>query len=261
MMNSVDDPARTARRLVDDLQPDSVLDAGSGLTSVVEKLRERDVDASALDAVEALTEPLDRKFELVLCIGVLERVPAPKAERAIENMCAATDRVLFSSSPSDFAEPTHVNVQAPEVWSAHFARQGFVRNLDFDASFVTPWAALYERSHALLPDVVRTYDRAWWRLRSEVREVREKVLELHEQLEQGGAPVAEENVRLRADLLAARDDLVGHEARLGEALGRIELLESELRRHQDALADAQRLLGSRTGKVLRAWHRLRALLR
>lgn len=261
MQDSLDDFAGTARRIVTDLQPGSVLDAGSGLGLLIDKLREHDVDASGLDSSEALAEPLDRKYDVALCIEVLQVVPATDAEQVIENLCAATDRILFSSSPSDYAEPTHVNVQPPEVWSAHFARQGFVRNLDFDASFMTPWAALYERSHALLPDVVRTYDRAWWQLRSEVRQVREKVLELHDQLEQGGGPVAEENVRLRADLLTARDDLVGHEARLGEALGRIELLESELRRHQDALAAAEALLGSRTGRLLRAWHRVRALLR
>jgi hypothetical protein len=261
MQDSPDDFARTARRLVTDLQPTSVLDAGSGLGALVAKLRELDVDTTSLDGFTVLTEPLEQKYDVAVCIEVLEEVPATDAEHVIENLCAATDRILFSSSPSDYAEPTHVNVQPPEVWSAHFARQGFVRNLDFDASFMTPWGALYERSHALLPDVVRTYDRAWWQLRSEVRQVREKVLELHAQLEQGSGPVAEENVRLRADLLSARDDLVGHEARLGEALGRIELLEIELRRHQDALAAADAVLGSRTGRLLRAWHRVRALLR
>jgi hypothetical protein len=261
MQDSLDDLARTARRIVTDLQPDSVLDAASGLDILIEELRQLDIDASGLDGSEALTDSLDRKYDVVLSIEVLERVPPADAERVIENLCAASDRVLFSSSPSDYAEPTHVNVQPREVWSAHFARQGFVRNLDFDASFITPWAALYERSHALLPDVVRTYDRAWWQLRSEVRQVREKVLELDAQLEQGSRPVAEENVRLRIDLLAARDDLVGHEGRLGEALGRIEVLESELRRHQDALSDAERLLGSRAGRLLRAWHRVRALLK
>jgi hypothetical protein len=261
MEHSSDDIMRIARRLVTDLQPASVLDAGSGLGELVTRLRELEVDAAELGESASLGDSLDRKYDLVLCVDVLERVPAPDAEEAIANLCAATDRVLFSSSPSDYAEPANVNVQPPEVWSAHFARQGFVRNLDFDASFVTPGAALYERTHALLPDVVRTYDRAWWRLRSEVEQVREKVLELHAQLEEGSGPVAEENVRLRADLLAARDDLVGHEARLGEALGRIELLERELRRHEDALADAQRLLGSSTGRLLRAWHRLRSLRR
>ncbi len=203
---------------------------------------------------------MERKYDLILCIDMLERVEPADAERALENLCASTDRVLFSSTPFDYAEPTHVNVHAPEDWSAQFARQGFVRNLDYDASFLTPWAALYERSHTLLPEVVRAYDRAWWQLRLEVRQVREKVLELHAQLEEGSAPVAEENLRLREELLLARDELVGHEARLGEALGRIEVLESELRRHEDALADAGRILDSRTGRLLRAWHRLRALL-
>jgi hypothetical protein len=264
MQHSLDDASesvRTARRFVTDLQPHSVLDAGSGLAALVEKLRELDVDASGIDTVEALTEPLDHKYDLVLCIDVLERVAPADTENVLGNLCAATDRVLFSSTPFEYAEPSHVNVHAPEDWSAQFARQGFVRNLDFDATFLSPWAALYERSHTLLPDVVRTYDRAWWQLRLEVQQVREKVLELHAQLEEGSGPAAEESLHLREELLLARDELVGHEARLGESLGRIELLESELRRHQAALADAQRILGSRTGRLLRVWHRLRALLR
>ena len=210
---------------------------------------------------ETLGEPLDRKYDLVLCIDVLEQRSPADAEAALENLCASTDRVLFSSTPFEYAEPANVNVHAPEEWSAQFARQGFVRNLEYDASFVAPWAALYERSHTLLPEVVRTYDRAWWQLRLEVRQVREKLLELDAQLEEGSGPVAEENLRLREELLRSRDELVGHEARLGEALGRIEVLESELRRHQDALAEANQILGSRTGRFLRAWHRVRALLK
>ena len=261
MQQSPDDLARTARRLVTDLQLESVLDAGSGSGVLVEKLRDLDVDASGLDTTESVGEPLERKYDLVVCIEVLEQLAPAEAEPALENLCAATDRVLFSSTPFDYAEPANVNVHAPEDWSAQFARQGFVRNLDYDVSFFTPWAALYERSHTLLPEVVRTYDRAWWQLRLEVRQVREKVLELHAQLEEGGGPVAEENLRLREELLLARDDIVGHEARLGEALGRIEALAAELRRHQDALAGAERILGSRSGRLLRAWHRVRALLR
>ena len=260
-MPSSDDAARDARRLVTDLQIESVLDASSEPGPLVEKLRDLDVDASGLDASETLGAPLERKYDLVLCIDVLEQLSPTDAEAALENLCASTDRVVFSSTPFEYAEPANVNVHAPEDWSAQFARQGFVRNLEYDASFLTPWAALYERSHTLLPEVVRTYDRAWWQLRLEVRQVREKVLELQAQLEEGSGPVAEENLRLREELLLSRDELVGHEARLGEALGRIEVLESELRRHQDALAEANRILGSRSGRLLRAWHRVRALLK
>lgn len=85
--------------------------------------------------------------------------------------------------------------------------------------------------------------------------------DVHPPVEEGGDPAIEENFRLRQELLVMRDELIGHEARLGEALGKIELLAAEVRRYQDAMADAERLLGSRTGRVLRAWHRLRALLR
>ena len=260
-MPSPDDAARNSRRLVTDLQIESVLDAGSEPGPLVEKLRDLDVDASGLDATESLGEPLERKYDLVLCIDVLEQLAPADAEAALENLCASTDRVLFSSTPFEYSEPANLNVHAPEDWSAQFARQGFVRNLEYDASFLSPWATLYERSHTLLPEVVRTYDRAWWQLRLEVRQVREKVLELHAQLEEGRGPVAEDNLRLREELLLAHDDIVGHEARLGEALGRIEVLEVELRRHQDALAGAEGILGSRSGRLLRAWHRVRALLR
>jgi len=258
---AADERGRAARRLVTDLQCESVLDASPGSGGLDDAFHDLDVDADTLPSTDAVTEPLDRKYDLVLCIDVLEQVPPADAERALENLCAVTDRVLFSSTPFEYSEPTLVNVHSPEDWSAQLARQGFVRNVDYDATFLTPWAALYERSHTLLPEVVRAYDRAWWQLRLEVRQVREKLLELDAQLEQGTAPVADENLRLREELLLARDDLVGHEARLGEALGRIEVLEAELRRHRDALAAADRILASRTGRVLRAWHRLRALLR
>ncbi len=285
----LDHLGRVARRIVTDLRPESVLDAGCASGMLVEKLRELDVDARGVDASEeaiagvdasvkehtwhgSMTTPLERKYDLVICIDVLEHMAPADAEQAIENMCDATDRVLFSSSPSDYAEPTHVNVRAIEDWSAQFARQGFVRNLEFDASFINPWAALYERSHMLLPDVVRAYDRSWSQLRSEVRKLGEKVLELQSQVEQRDGPTAEENLRLRSEVLTARDNLIGHEARLGEARGKIKMLETELLRYQDAMADyaadyeeakanAERLLNTRTGRLLRAWHGLRALLR
>ncbi|HYV60438.1 MAG TPA: methyltransferase type 12, partial [Acidimicrobiia bacterium] len=150
---SADEGARAARRLVADLQIESVLDAGSA-AGLVDPLRDLDVDASSLD-LAAADEPLDRKYDLVVCVDVLEQVPPADAERVLENLCAAADRVLFSSTPFEYAEPTHVNVHAPEDWSAQFARQGFVRNLDYDATFLRRWAALYERSHTLLPEVVR----------------------------------------------------------------------------------------------------------
>jgi len=49
MQPSPDDLARTARRLVTDLQPESVLDASSEPGALAEKLRDLDVDATGLE--------------------------------------------------------------------------------------------------------------------------------------------------------------------------------------------------------------------
>src|SRR5215204_1248015 len=124
---------RIAERIVNDLQPESVLDAGCAFGMLVEKLRQLGVDAYGVDVSEyaiehadhsireyvwcdSLTNPLDRKYDLVVSIEVFEHMPPVDAEQAVENICSATERLLFSSSPFDFAEPTHVNVQPPEDW-------------------------------------------------------------------------------------------------------------------------------------------------
>jgi len=239
--------AEIACRIVTDLSPASVLDTGCADGALVEKLRELDVDARASGNLSE--EPRDRRADLLVSVEARGQAQALDAERLIESLCASADRVLFSPSPAGVGTEAASDVRNPEDWSALFARHNFFRKVDFDASFVAPEACLYERSDASLPEIVRAYDRSWWRLRSLVQQ------------SEADARAAAENLRLRQELLIVRDDLIGHEARLGEALGKIELLEAEVRRYEDAMADAQRLLGSRTGRLLRAWHRLRASLR
>src|ERR671918_2775519 len=56
---------RSARRLLTDLQPESVLDVRSDPSVLVDALRDLDVDASRLDGTDALGQPLDRKYDLV----------------------------------------------------------------------------------------------------------------------------------------------------------------------------------------------------
>lgn len=67
----------------------------------------------------------------------------------------------------------------------------------------------------------------------------------------------EENLRLREELLALRDALAGTEAQLAEALGRLRMLENEFLRRQDL----ERVMTSRTGRLLQAYHRARVRLR
>ncbi|MCI0475461.1 MAG: hypothetical protein L0Y55_04385, partial [Anaerolineales bacterium] len=91
-------------------------------------------------------------------------------------------QILFSSTPIDHKEATHINVRPPEDWAELFARQGFVRDLDFDASCITPWAVLFPRNQASLACVIRDYERKFWWTRKENVDLRAVNLEMRNQL-------------------------------------------------------------------------------
>ena len=175
-----------ADRIVDDIGPTTVLDAGCALGMLVETLRERGVQAFGVDIspyaiqnvhpsiqpycwVGSLTDALPQKYDLIVCIEILEHMPPEEGTRAIANLCAYTEDILFSSSPSDFKEATHFNVQPPEYWAEQFARHGFFRDVDFDASFVTSWATRFRKTRAPVGRVVAGYERRWWQLQQENR--------------------------------------------------------------------------------------------
>lgn len=165
-----------AESIATTIQPRRVLDAGCAMGLLVEALRARGIDAHGVDlssyaianvyepvrpycSQASITEEFSGHYDLIVSIEVLEHMPPREGEAAIANCCRHTDDVLFSSTPSDFREPTHVNVQPPEYWAELFARHGFYRDVDFDASFVTPWAGRFRRSAEPLSRIVRSYER------------------------------------------------------------------------------------------------------
>jgi SAM-dependent methyltransferase len=188
--------------IVSDLQPRTVLDAGCAMGFLVEKLRERDVSAFGIDVsayaiqqvhesvrpycqTASITEPLPQKYDLIVNIEVLEHLTTFEARAAIPNLCRHTDRILFSSTPVDYREVTHLNVQPPEYWAELFAREGFIRDVDYDASYITPWAALFRRAgSASIPDLVRGYERRGWLLQHESVELRAALSDLRETLKE-----------------------------------------------------------------------------
>lgn len=186
---------QVADRIASDIRPRKVLDAGCAIGLLVEELRSRDIEAFGVDISEyaisqvhesirpfcwtgSLTDPLPERYDLVVTIEVLEHMPKADAEKALYNICQCTDDVLFSSSPFDYKEVTHFNVQPPEVWAELFARQGFFRDVDFDASFMTPWAVRYRRrsdpNHLLIKD----YERKLWLLWKENTDLRSLNLDM-----------------------------------------------------------------------------------
>jgi len=168
-----------ADTIVAQLGPQTTLDAGCAIGFLVEELRSRGVDAYGVDVsqwaidqvpdelreycrVGRLTDEFDRDYDLITCIEVLEHIPGHEAEAAVANLCRHTDVILFSSSPDDFEEPTHVNVQASDYWIGLFAAQGFFRNISHDATYVSPHAVLLERRSWTIVDVAKAYERGWW---------------------------------------------------------------------------------------------------
>jgi hypothetical protein len=244
---------RIAERICAELEPRSTLDAGCALGMLVEALRKRDVDAFGVDiseyaiahadpsieefvSVATLTNPLPRRYDLITCFEVLEHLEPEDCARAIDNLCDATDQILFCSTPEEFGEPTHVNVRPGEDWAADFAKRGFVRDLSFEASFVAPWAVLFRRQIATPTELVRAYERKVVRLRREVDELRRAVLDKQRRLEEQPPPQIEivEDEVTKQELLTTRDELIGARAELGEALGKLAVLEAEVLRYQRA---------------------------
>jgi len=181
---------RIADRIVADIAPRRTMDVGCAMGFLVEALRARGVDARGIDvsdyaigqahpdvapylAVASAAEPLPERYDLVTCIEVLEHMPSDLADRAIDVLAAAADDILFSSSPTDHAEPTHVNVRPPDAWAAAFARRGFYRDADFDATFLTPWAARFRKVDGPLGGVVAAYERRLWQVADANHQLRE----------------------------------------------------------------------------------------
>jgi SAM-dependent methyltransferase len=187
--------AGVADRIVKDIGPESVLDAGCAHGMVVEALVDRGVDAYGIDisqfaieqaredirprcSVGSITDAFPREYDLIVTIETLEHMDPADAERAIDNICAHTRDVLFSSTPHDYREATHLCVRPPEHWTELFARNGFFRDTEYDAStYLTPWTLRFRKRDGTVARVVAGYERLVWRLQTEATELRETVLQ------------------------------------------------------------------------------------
>lgn len=290
-----------AHHLIEKFDPKNIFDAGCAKGFLVRALRDRGIEATGLDASEyaisqaaseisdyvrvgSITEPLGGPYDLITCIEVIEHVPESEVDEAVARLCQATDRIVFSSTPDDFAEPSHLSVKPTEDWVALFARQGFYRNFQADMTFLTPWAILFERRPAsTLADTVREYDRVFVRQQREIAELRKVVLNfsaeldagyqpetdrvelqnrfdgliiLHNELQAQLADLAHERDGLKrqlgvmgVELLRLRDLLIGRERELGGVAGRIAELESELKQFGKLTERYRSVVNSTTWRV------------
>lgn len=159
-----------ADQIIRDYRPTSVADIGCAYGLLTEALVDRGVDAYGFDispyaigqarrdmverlSLHAITDPiplrLSGKYDLAVCIEVLEHLPPEQIDTAIANLCTCADRIIFSSSPDDFDEPTHFCVLPTETWLEKFAEHGFFpAKRDRTARYIAPQARCVESRNA-----------------------------------------------------------------------------------------------------------------
>lgn len=168
-----------AKNIVMNYAPRTVLDAGCAFGYLVEALRAHGVEAYGLDisdyaighTAESIREycavgsvvdeeypaSFPERFDLIVCIEVLEHIQPEEGEKAIRNFCRRSDRVLFSSTDTDISDVTHVNVQRKEYWARLFAKEGFFRDVQQRPWYVSAQADVYQR-RSDIENVVQEYE-------------------------------------------------------------------------------------------------------
>jgi hypothetical protein len=133
----------------------------------------------------------------------------------------------------------------PGYWAEQFARRQFYRDLDFDASFITPWAVRFRRSGEPFHRLVHRYERRSWEdqhardeARAYARDVQAR-LDVAEREREEQRAAASEAAREREEARAA-------EAAAGAAWA---AASSELRQARQTIADMERSLFWRARRV------------
>ncbi|MDE1817913.1 MAG: glycosyltransferase [Thaumarchaeota archaeon] len=179
-----------ANRIVKEFSPKTVLDAGCAMGYLVESLRDLGIEAYGFDISDyainqartnirkyvkkqSILDPIDKQYDLIVCIEVLEHLPEQMMERAIENLCQNTSAILFSSTPDDKTEPTHQNVQDPGYWASHFAKFGFIEQVNHDVSYVAPHAMFFKKvENKQNLDIIKSYSNGVYSLKNSLLELR-----------------------------------------------------------------------------------------
>lgn len=204
-----------ARLVVSQIQPKTVMDMGCGFGCLVERLRNYQVDAYGIDpdprAIQHLSErvksfcrlgdlesPLQAQYDLIICLETLKRMDWNHAQAAVENLCRHTNDILFSVTPYDYTGIRVRSPNPPEDWAAVFARHGFFRDQEFDASSILPWAIRLRRSPAntlAAPTVVHSYEQVHWKNKKEIQDLQSTLSELQARLGRKELEISQLNVK------------------------------------------------------------------
>lgn len=129
--------------IIDILRPRSVIDAGCAVGDLVDEFLRSDLDAYGLEGTENVipwlkiprerlfigdlrTEiRLQRKFDLVICLEVLEHIEPEYTDILLGNLTGMSDRLLLSAAPPGQDGLYHVNCRQMTYWSEKLDNLGY----------------------------------------------------------------------------------------------------------------------------------------
>jgi SAM-dependent methyltransferase len=246
-----------AEQIVQRINPRTVLDAGCAMGFLVEGLRKRGVEAYGIDVSEyaiqnvhediqdfcrlgSVSEPFAQQYDLIMIIEVLEHLTQVDGEKAVRNVCRFTEDVLFSSTPFDYKEASHFNVQPPEYWAELFTVQGFLRDIDFNGEFITPWTVRFRKKMETQARLVREYERKFFLLTKENSDLRDLVLENRDKLNhlENRINVKEEELQLSITRLSELEKEINQKnLRIQKSTKELNRLEHQIMYNQNQIVD------------------------
>ena len=245
-----------AEWIVREFRPTRALDVGCAKGFLVEALRDRGVEAWGFDISEyaisevradmrpfcrvaSLDGAIQEEYDLITCIEVLEHVSEEEGRTAIQDMTKHSRVIVFSSTPDDCDEPTHVTVRPILHWLRIFADCGFEVDHNRDVSVISPQAFVVQRCARPSNDVVFA-----------------SALAITRKLEL---------LRLNDRRLELEASLRSKDANIAEMQRKVDVAEEALRNTSESLIQTEEtlkaVLNSRGWRVLNHYRDLRNLLR
>ena len=172
--------SKIADKIIEKFNPQTTLEMGCAYGYLVDELRKRGVEAYGIDISEHAIKSIDEKiqpyvycmsalddlpdyfpekYDLVISIEMIEHLYEDDGLKVIDRMVSYSDKVLISSTDSDFDDPTHFNVKPREYWCDNFAKKHYYRELDEDYSFISQNTYLFEYKGEQYNKIIYNYER------------------------------------------------------------------------------------------------------
>lgn len=80
----------------------------------------------AADLQQDFAATLNRRFDLAICLEVAEHLPPARGPDFVRQLCALSDKILFSAALPGQGGTGHTHENWAEYWAILFARRGYV---------------------------------------------------------------------------------------------------------------------------------------